>query len=351
MTDHPIVFFSYAIPVLGLVAAVVMRWRYRAYFALLVVIGTVIGVGAWPYDDSTPYGGVWKNFANHSSLGLALRNTPRVVPIIVLGFAGLLAGAVGALTKRHLESLAAVGVAALAFVALWPVWSIGYMSPAVARPEKIPTYWTQAAGAMQREGNSTRVLEIPGVPFSAYRWGNTIEPVTPGLIDRPYLAREVLPYGTPPTVNLLDALDRRMQEGTFEPGSLAAVGRLLGIGTISLRSDLQYERFGTPRPRLLWAQLTDPLARGLAPPRGFGPASRNAPFPQFPVMDELELRTPLNAPDPPPVALFDVKNPVPIVHTAPASQPVILDGDGDGIIESAAAGLLDGQQLVRELTR
>ena len=84
---------------------------------------------------------------------------------------------------------------------------------------------------MQRDGNATRVLEIPGADFSAYRWGNTVEPVTPGLIDRPYLAREVLPYGSPQTVNLLDALDRRMQEGTFEPASLAAVARLLGIGT------------------------------------------------------------------------------------------------------------------------
>jgi len=347
--DHPVVFFSYAIPVVGLAAAVVMRWRYRAYFVLLVVIGTVVGVGAWPYADPTPYGGVWKNFANHSSLGLALRNAPRVGPVIVLGFAGVLAAAVGSLTRRVLEQGAAVCVAALAFVALWPVWSMGYLSPGVARPERIPTYWTEAAAAMQRDGNSTRVLEIPGAPFSAYRWGNTVEPVTPGLIDRPYLAREVLPYGAPQTVNLLDALDRRMQEGTFEPSSLAAVGRLLGIGTISLRSDLQYERFLTPRPRLLYAQLTSPLAPGLRPPTGFGPTSRNTPFPAFPLVDELDLRTPLAAPDPPPVALFEVKNSVPIVHTAPVTRPVVLDGDGDGLVEAAGAGLLDGRALVREL--
>src|SRR6478672_62764 len=135
VTDHPIVFFSYAIPVLGLVAAVMIRWRYRAYFALLVVIGTIIGVGAWPYHDSTAYGGIWKNFANHSSLGLALR------------FAGLLAAAVASLTKRHLEIAASVLVAALAFIALWPVWAIGYLSPGVGRPEKIPAYWIDAAAA------------------------------------------------------------------------------------------------------------------------------------------------------------------------------------------------------------
>ena len=39
-----------------------------------VVIGTLVGVGAWPYDHSSPYGALWKWFANNSSLGLALRN-------------------------------------------------------------------------------------------------------------------------------------------------------------------------------------------------------------------------------------------------------------------------------------
>jgi len=86
-----------------------------------------------------------------------------------------------------------------------------YIPPLKDRPEDIPQYWHDAAAAMQRDGDSTRVLEVPGSSFATYRWGNAVEPVTPALIDRPYLAREVLPYGTPPSVDLVDAFDRRMQ--------------------------------------------------------------------------------------------------------------------------------------------
>jgi hypothetical protein len=173
-----------------------------------------------------------------------------------------------------------------------------------------------------------------------------VEPITPGLIDRPYLAREVLPYGSPESANLLDALDRRLQEATFEPTSLAPVARLFDVGTIALRSDLQYERFDTPRPRRLWAALTEPLAPGLEEPRRFGPPVDESAAPRELTLDEGELATPVDTPAPPAVALFDVEDPVPIVHTAPASQPVVLAGDGDGIVDAAAAGLLDGRALV-----
>lgn len=341
--------FSFAVPVLALAAAAVVRWRHRTYFALLVVVGVVVGAGAWPYDDQSPYGSLWRSFSDTSSLGLALRNTARVVPVVVLGLAGLVAAAVGSVLRRRLHVGVAVVMAAVAAAGLGPVWRTGFLSDGVRRPEDVPDYWTAAAAELDAAGSATRVLEIPGANFSAYRWGNTVEPITPGLIDRPYLAREVLPYGTPASVNLLDALDRRMQQGTFEPSSLAPVARMFDAGTISLRSDLQFERFGTPRPRLLWSALTDPLAPGLLPPTPFGPAERNTPSGRIPSLDELELRTPPTAADPPPVALFDVEDQLPIVHTASSTNPVVLAGDGDGIVDAAAAGLLDGRALLFEL--
>ena len=351
VTNHRLaVTLSYLVPIAALIAAAVMRWRYRAYFALLVVVGTLVGVGAWPYDDPSPYGSLWKSFANDSSLGLALRNTSRVAPVIVLGIAGLLAAAVGSIRVRALEAATAVVVAFLAFGALVPVWQGGgYLSRNVLRPNSIPTYWSAATAAMQRGGNATRVLEIPGANFAAYRWGNAVEPITPGLIDRPYLAREVLPYGSVQSVNLLDALDHRMQEGTFEPASLAPIARLFAVGTVALRSDLQYERFDTPRPRVLWQQLTQPVPPGLSPPTGYGPPAPNRPVPQLPMLDELALRTSVDATDPPPVALFQVQGAVPIVHAAPVNEPVVLAGDGDGIVDSAGAGLLNGNAQVLEL--
>ena len=53
------------------------------YFVALLAIGTIIAVGSHPFDDPTPYGSIFSRFA-HLDLGLALRSTPRAVPLIVL---------------------------------------------------------------------------------------------------------------------------------------------------------------------------------------------------------------------------------------------------------------------------
>lgn len=334
-----------AIPVLALLAAACVRWRHRAYFVALVVVGTIVGVGAWPYDDPSPLGALFKDAA-HSSFGLALRNTPRVVPVVVLGLAGLLAAGVSALAVWRRMELAGVGlVAVVVLVAFSPVWVHGYLSKNLERPEAIPAYWEHATATLGRasDANATRVLEIPGSLFAAYRWGNTVDPITPGLTDRPWLGRELLPFGSRASVNLLAALDRRMQEGTFEPAELAAVARLLRSGTILVRSDLQYERYGAPEPRWLWAQLTDPLAPGLGTPSAYGPGDPNKA--SLPLPEQVEQRS-AALPWPPEVALIPVLHASPIVDTAPARRPVVLAGDGDGIVDVAAAGLLDGRELV-----
>ena len=86
-----VVAVTYAVPVFGLAAALVVRWAHRAYFALLIVVGVVVSVGSWPFDDPSPYGRAWRSFTEETSIGLALRNSPRAVPLVVLGLAGLLA--------------------------------------------------------------------------------------------------------------------------------------------------------------------------------------------------------------------------------------------------------------------
>ncbi|MGQ0432032.1 MAG: alpha-(1-_3)-arabinofuranosyltransferase domain-containing protein, partial [Microthrixaceae bacterium] len=325
-----VVVLSYGVPLAGLAAAFVLRWAHRAYFALLVVVGTVVGVGAWPYDDPTPFGALWKTFTSETSVGLALRNTPRAAPLVVLGFAGLLAGVVGSVPMPQWRRLGAGAVAFLAVAGLLPVWQQGFLTDGMQRPEEIPDYWHAAARAMDAGDEHTRVLEIPGSSFAAYRWGTTVDPITPGLIDRPYLAREVLPSGGAGTANVLDALDRRMQQGTFEARSLAPIARLLGVGTVVLRADLERAgRFDTPEPAPLWSALRRGL--GLAPPSRFGPTGVSPTDPTVPA-----------------VALFEVVRPRATVRTAPVTEPVVVAGDGDGLVDAAAAGLLDGTALVME---
>lgn len=328
LDDDLVVAASFAVPALALAAGIALRWRHRAYFGALVIVGTIVAVGAWPVDDSTPYGRAWETFTSDTSVGLAFRNSPRAVPLIVLGLAGFVAAAVGALPRPRPRQVAGGAVVVLALLTLLPVARHGFLSDGLDRPEELPAYWLDAVEAIDGGDHRTRALEVPGASFAAYRWGNLVEPLTPGLTDRPYLAREVLPYGTPPSANLLDAFDRRFQQGTLEPASLAPVARLFAVGTVVLRADLdQSGRFDAPAPGPIWEALTAPAA-GLEAAGSFGPRGVGT------------------APDVPSVALFDVPDPRPIVRVAPVAQPVVLAGDGDGIVDAAAGGLLDGRALV-----
>ncbi|HVF33552.1 MAG TPA: alpha-(1-_3)-arabinofuranosyltransferase family protein [Acidimicrobiales bacterium] len=305
---------SYLVPAAALAAAAMLRWRHRAAVVTVMIGATVIGAGAWPHADPSPFGRAWRVIGEGSAVGLALRNTPRIVPVAVLAMSALLAAAITAVRgRRVLEPVASAAVVLLAAAAFTPALANGVGSDRVSIPEHVPAYWLEAAAAIDAGGRATRVLEVPGSNFATYRWGNAIDPITPGLVDRPYLAREVLPAGTPASADLLDAFDRRIQQGVLEASSVAPVARLLRAGTVVLRGDLERERFGGPDPAVVRAGLS-----GLEESAAFGP-----------------------------VALFDVPEPVPIVRTTPAEGGVLLAGDGDGVVDASAAGLLDGRALLR----
>ena len=347
--DLPTVVITFTLAALGVAAGIVVRWRHRARFVTLVLVGTVVAVGAWPLDDPSPFAHAVAEFSD-TSAGLALRNTARAAPVLVLGLAGLLGAAVSACRPRRLRWAAAALVGLLVVGGLRPVWSMGLLSEHQQREDPVPAYWLDAAHDLDAAGRDTRVLELPGSNFAAYRWGNAVDPILPGLMERGQLAREVLPQGSASSALLLDALDRRLQEGTLEPAAVAAVARLFAVGDVVLRSDLEYERFRTPNPRALWYQLRAADVPGLGDPVPYGPPTPNVPDPALPMVDEVELRTPPDAADPPPVAVFPVESPQAIVRVAPTAQPVVLSGDGDGIVDAAAAGLLDGRSLVLQST-
>ena len=143
-----VVAITYAVPVLALAAVVVLRWAHRAYFALLVVVGTIVAVGSWPFDDPSPYGGLWRTFTSDTSIGLALRNSPRAVPLVALGLAGLLAATVAGIGAVRWRQAATVGLAALGLATLLPVWQGGYLTDGMARDEELPEYWQEAADAL-----------------------------------------------------------------------------------------------------------------------------------------------------------------------------------------------------------
>ncbi len=360
---------SFAVPILSLAAAACLRWVHRAYFVTLVLVGTALSVGVYPYNSPSPAGALFKAFATGSTAGLALRSTPRAVPLVALGFGVLLAGGLEALFHLPWRRLVPSGeavrrrfapgrwvpvgafVAVLILIAIdmLPLWRGQFVDPNLRRPEKLPSYLTQAAASLNAapriDGSQTRVLELPGADFSDYRWGATLDPPLPGLMNRPYVSRELIPAGTPQSAALVRAIDRRLQEGVYEPSALPSLARLMGVGDVVLRSDLQYERFRTPQPISTWNEWISQLPPGLSAPKEFGP--KVAETPAIPFVDEISLANPPGAAEPPAMADFSVKDPVPIVRAERASEPLLVAGDSEGLVDASAAGLLDSTGTVR----
>jgi arabinofuranan 3-O-arabinosyltransferase len=336
---------SYLTPVLALLGGAMSRWKHRAYFVVLAALGLFIAVGAHPWDDP-PLTGRWWQALLESDRGLAMRSTPRAIPLVVLGLAVLLSAGIAALIRTAPRAALPAGVAVVALViaGLPPLYTGDMVAANLQRPEEIPQYWLDAAAALDAQSHDTRVFEVPGTDFASYRWGNTVDPITPGLMDRPYVARELIPYGSAASADLLNAFDRRLQENTLDPEAVSPIARLLGVGHIVSRNDLQYERYRIARPYDVMALLA--AAQGLAPPTTFGVPTINQPSPIAPMNDEAALRDDKGTPYAP-VAIFTVGGQQTIIRAADAQVPILVSGDGEGLLALASAGLLDGSELVQ----
>ena len=350
-TQRPaLILLGYGLACLALLSAGVIRWRHRSYFVLVALAGTVIAVGAHPYDSPTPLGSVFKAFASNSKAGLALRSTGRAIPLVVLGLAMLLGAGVDAasgwLASHGRAALStAVGIVVGALVlANFPALHDGtYYGRNLQRPEEIPGYWTQAADFLDSRGDATRVMELPGADFAAYRWGNTVDPITPGIMDRPYVARELIPYGNEATADLLNAFDRRIQEGVSDPDGFHDLLSRMSVGDVVLRNDIQYDRYDLVRPRSL-VRLFTPAPEGISAVTTFGDVAAGSPAPDW--LDPEVLAWPPNEGDPSPVMVYEVADALPIVRAESERGSTVVSGSGEGLVDASDVGLLSGAGVI-----
>jgi len=129
---------------LALAGGASTRWRLRAYFQLLIVVGVAIAVGAAPYDDPSLVGSVFKSFATTSAVGFAFASTARAVPLVVLGISMLLAVGVGTWVEwlrareRVRSGFALVAVIAILGLVNAPgIWHGDYYSDYLGRDEDL----------------------------------------------------------------------------------------------------------------------------------------------------------------------------------------------------------------------
>jgi arabinofuranan 3-O-arabinosyltransferase len=336
---------SFTVPGVALVLGMLTRWAYRGFCLATVALGTAVAVGAYPFAHPSLLGALIKGASAGSELAMAMRSVDRIVPIVVLGLALMMGSGVTALRLQRpkVGTVAALGCVALIAADIPAVWTGGLVGSNQSR-SAVPSYWTQAAAYLNSFGSSTRVLGLPGEDFAAYAFGVTVDQLAPGLLDRPYVQRQVQPMGSPASANLLQALDEPIQEGTLDMAALAPTARLMSVGQILLQSDLQYERYHLPFPKILYADLTSGTA-GLGAPVNFG-ASDVAAQIRYPLDTELRLGIPTGTPEPPALSVFNVSGARPIDRVEPTANPIVLAGDGSGIVEAAGAGLLGGNQPI-----
>ncbi len=322
----------------------------RVTAAVMLLIGLAVSVGAAPLGNSTPYGAVFEWFASDTTVGLALRSTPRAAPLVILALAlGLgassewlrdrLASARAGRSDspRRWELMIPAGLIGLVVLQLFPWFTATSLTPSLLRDEAPPSHVTDLASWLDDgwvPGTAGRVYEVPAADFANYRWGGTVDPVLPGLIDRPYLARELVPQGGAAAADLLNAFERRIPEGWFEPEALVPVADRLGVDTIVVRNDLEHERYRLARPGPLWTDVTAALGE----PDHAGPIVVDRP--EIPIVDERTLADRDAASSFPVVAAFDIGRSR-VVTSASTAEPIILAGSGEGVVDLAAAGLLE----------
>jgi arabinofuranan 3-O-arabinosyltransferase len=336
---------SFFVPFLALLASALLKWRKRSFFALLVVVGMALAVGAYPYYHPTGVSGLIKAFMSDTTAGLALRSTDRATPLLLLGLAVLLGAGVDAVVRRFGRS----GLMAAAFVlvaiagASFPLWTGSTVVDGLHQPAQPPSYVKEAASALNASHPGTRVYGMPGNNFGAYRWGDTIDTVYPGLLTRPFVTHEQQTMGSLPTADLLEAVDTPLQEGTMDPRTIAPMMSLMSVGEVLVQYDQAYETYNTPNPLQLAYDLT-PTPAGLSDPVSYGkPRANVSTVPDF---NEQLLALPVNQKPTAPLVSYTVAKPRPIVRAESLKTPLVVDGDSTGLVNASSIGLLANQPTV-----
>jgi len=340
-----LILWSFSVPVLAFLAAFVGRWRYRTYFILITVVGMVMAVGPNPYQNPSSVGSVIKTIMVDTTAGLAMRSTDRASPLIILSMAVFLGAGISALSFRVRKTSLAIGALAVAAVAgaSSPLWSGQIVANGFTQPAVPPDYTRAAAAALNGAHPGTRLYGLPGNNFGAQRWGDTIDTVYPGLMTRPFTTHEQQIMGSLPTADVLEAVDGPLQNGIMDWNTLAPMASLMDAGDVLVQYDQAYERYDTPNPQTVAAQLTT-TPPGLVHPVSYGTPRPNVPL--LPHFSEGSLALPANPGWPAPLVSYTVANPRPIVRTESTADPLVVAGDANGVVGAASVGLLSGNPTI-----
>ena len=336
---------TFVVPVAAVATLWRSRWRPRILFGGILVLGLVLMVGAYPLDDTTPYGRflLW---AYESFPGiLAVRSGHKAGVLVALGAAALAAVAFAAVITRAraraggwrhpLPIVAAGATVAILLAVSFPFWTGRVYSPNDGADD-VPTYWRDATDHLDDQPGDGRVLVLPSTALGAYTWGMTGDDIIEGILERPSISRGLLSLwsGTEEAANIAAGLDDYVNGEEYEPGVLGPIARRLGIEYVLVRNDLDWATTKRPRPSTLDALRSDP---DLELVRSFGAPGENVAQPDPESAAEATL---------PPVELYRVRD-YDGVARAETRPPLLVSGDGDAWPGLAAFDVLAESGPVR----
>lgn len=353
---QPVVVAStFVAPIVALSVLWRSTWRPRLCFGMLAVTGAVVLVGLHPPADPPPLGSTLASAMDDHLMVRSFRNTYKAGAVLMLGLAPLVAvGTADALRAlrasrprwsrtrylmitdaSRLSALVIGGPLALALVvASFPFWSAN-LYPTHDRMTDVPGYWREATAWLDGHEGAGSVLVLPGVNRARYRWGYPGDDLFDALLTRQHGVRSSLSQGTPEIADLLAALDDRVVSGTYEPGTISRLAQLIGVRWVVVRNDLAWEELGLPRPAELEEIRSDPSLRLV---RTFGlPGEHVVAIDDTSAAAERERHLP-------PVEVFDTGVDGSAAVLVPPGPPLLVSGDGDGLVSLAARGMIDGSR-------
>jgi arabinofuranan 3-O-arabinosyltransferase len=344
-TNALVIVTSFAIPVIAIASLWWSRWRARLLFAGMAIVSLVLMVGLYPIARPAPIGRVIDEAYNGILFLRGLRSGYKAGAGFAMGVAGLFGVGVADVVRRlrHsvLEALPSASRAAVRTVPIlavamigissFPFWNGSLYSPA-DRVDALPQYWRQAIAAVNALPDGGRVLILPGAERNRYRWGYLGDDMFDAMLTQPHLLRQSFSQGLPETGSLLAALDERTVNDHYQQGSFAPLARILGVKWVLIRNDLDWQTMGAARPSDLDGLRADPALERIATFGSPGQDTSAGDDATAGLLGETAL---------PPVELYEVQNSPGIVQLRPNGPPLLVSGDGEGLVSLSATGALN----------
>ena len=222
-------------------------------------------------------------------------------------------------------------------------WRTGLVAERFHRDEDLPAAWTRRGRPTSTQGDGPRAraarLGLRHLPVGRHARPR-VGRASPTARHRPRAGAPRRRCRAPTCSRPSTAACRRAGSS---PAALAPVARLLGATDVLVRNDLEYERYRTVRPRAA-GRCWQPRRTGSTPRRRSATRYENVAGPGPPDDRRDRARARHRRADPPADRHLRRAR----TAAAPRSPPlpvgggIVIDGDGEGVVSAAAAGLLDG---------